>query len=98
MGVMDNKQIKIFTIGPISREEDIKRIAEYYKKLGYDVDYVRNQPDKLFVELVSEAFRKISEADKIIAVQKKEGGLGEGTTYEVTFARFIGKDVAIFRN
>ena len=46
--------------------------------------------------LANEAFQKISEADSIVAVQKEEGGLGEGATYEVTFAKFIGKKVFIF--
>lgn len=39
---------------------------------------------------------QISEADSIVAVQKEEGGLGEGATYEVAFAKFIGKKVFIF--
>lgn len=87
---------KIFVIGSLSREKEIKRVAEYYQKLGHEVDYVRKQPDKDFTTLVNEAFQKISEADSIVAVQKEEGRLGEGTTYEVAFARFIGKKVFIF--
>lgn len=89
---------KIFVIGSLSRETEIKRVAEYYSKLGHEVEYVKRQSDKTFVELVCEAFRKISGADLIVAVQKEDGGLGDGTTYEVTFARFIGKEVIIFKN
>ena len=36
---------KIFVIGSLSREKEIKRVAEYYQKLGHEVDYVRKQPD-----------------------------------------------------
>lgn len=90
--------MKLFIIGPVSREKEIEKIAEYYCKLGYDVEHVKRQSDKTFTELVCEAFKKISETDKIIAVQKKDSGLGKGTTYEVTFARFLGKDVSIFKN
>lgn len=89
---------KIFIIGPVSREKEIQIVAEYYRSLNHDVDHVRKQPDKDFTTLVYEAFQKISEADYIVAVQKEEGGLGEGTTYEVAFARFIGKKVYIFQN
>ena len=87
---------RIFVIGSLSREKEIKRVAEYYQKLGHEVNYVRKQPDKDFTTLVNEVFQKIYEADSIVAVQKEEGGLGEGTTYEVAFAKFIGKTVFIF--
>lgn len=89
---------KIFIIGSLSREKEIQSVAEYYKSLNYEVDYVRKQPDKNFTTLVNEAFQKISEADSIVVVQKEEGGLGEGTTYEVAFAKFIGKKLFILQN
>lgn len=89
---------KIFIIGSLSREKEIQSMAKYYKSLNYEVDYVRKQPDKDFATLVNEAFQKISEADSIVVMQKEEGGLGEGTIYEVAFAKFIGKKVFILRN
>lgn len=94
--VLEGKNI--FIIGSLSREKRIEETAKFLRSIGCNVDHVRKQPDKDFTTLVYEAFQKISEADSIVAVQKEEGGLGEGTTYEVAFARFIGKDVYIFQN
>lgn len=65
------------------------------RSIGCKVDHVRKQPDKNFEDLVWEAFQKIYEADLIVAIQKEEGGFGEGITYEVAFARFIGKEVIV---
>lgn len=50
----------------------------------------------LVMKSITSENSRISEADSIVAVQKEEGGLGEGTTYEVAFAKFIGKKVFIF--
>lgn len=44
---------KLFVIGSLSREKKIKRVAEYYQKLGHEVDYVRKQPDKDFTTFVN---------------------------------------------
>ena len=94
--VLEGKNI--FIIGSLSREKRIEETAKFLRSIGYNVDHVRKQPDKDFTTMVYEAFQKISEADSIVVVQKEEGGLGEGTTYEVAFARFIGKKVYIFQN
>lgn len=91
--VLEGKNI--FIIGSLSREERIKETAKFFRSIGCKVDHVRKQPDKSFEDLVWEAYQKIYEADLIVAIQKEEGGLGEGTIYEVAFARFIGKDVII---
>lgn len=50
----------------------------------------------LVMKSITSENSQISEADSIVAVQKEEGGLGEGATYEVAFAKFIGKKVFIF--
>lgn len=91
--VLEGKNI--FIIGSLSREKRIEETAKFLRSIGCNVDHVRKQPDKSFEDLVWEAYQKIFEADLIVAIQKEEGVLGEGTTYEVAFARFIGKDVVV---
>ena len=87
---------KVFVIGSLTREKDMESIANFSRLLGYDADRVRKQPDKEFKELVRECYTKIVDADVIIAVRKENEELGEGTIYEVEFARAIGKQVFIF--
>lgn len=74
--------------------EQIEKIAKSHMLSGdCDVDYVKPQPDKSFSVLVDECYRKIEEADHIIAVSKRGGSFGEGTIYEIAFAKHIGKSV-----
>lgn len=86
---------RIFVIGSLSQEDEIEKTAQYYEDLAYIVDHVRKQPDRTFSDLVDEAFRKISEADQIVVVPKKDGSFGEGVTYEIAFAKFIGKTITV---
>ena len=86
---------RIFVIGSLSQEDEIEKTSQYYENLGYIVDHVRKQPSKAFPDLVNEAFRKIYEADQIVVVPKKDGSFGEGVTYEITFAKFVGKPITI---
>lgn len=88
--------MKVFIIDPMSCEERIKSIAEFFEEMGDQVDYVRNQPQKTFETLVREAFVSIADADRIVAVRKDDGTFGEGTMYEIAFAEFIGKQITKF--
>ncbi len=83
--------MKIFVIGSLSVEDSIKSVADLYSTLGADVKYVKKQPDKSLEYLIKEAFERISEADMIVAVPKPDGTFGEGTTYELAFAKHLGK-------
>ena len=80
---------KTFIIGSISQEEQIKKLADKFNTTMY----VKHQPNKSFKQLVSEAFTNIEEADLIIAVKKPDGTFGEGTTYELEYARRLGKRI-----
>ena len=80
---------KIFIVGSISQEEQIKKLADKFNTTMY----VKHQPNKSFKQLVSEAFTNIEEADLIIAVKKPDGTFGEGTTYELEYARRLGKRI-----
>lgn len=88
--------MKIFVIGSLAQEEDIKKAAEYYKSTGNDVEYVSKRPNMALKELVTEAFDKIYEADKVIAVPKRDGSFGTGVTYEMAFAKFVGTPICIW--
>ena len=85
--------MKVFVIGSLSCAERIKAIADMYLELGDDVEYVKKQPEKAFEVLVDEAFDLISKADRIVAVAKYDGTFGQGTTYEMAFAKFLGKSI-----
>lgn len=88
--------MKVFVIGSLSCDARIKSVAEYFAELGDKVEYVKKQPDKSFQILVEEALNLISEADRIVAVAKEDGTFGEGTMYELAFAKFLGKDITKF--
>lgn len=38
--------MKIFIIGSLSCEDRIKTAADFFFQLGYDVEYVKRQPEK----------------------------------------------------
>lgn len=86
---------KVFVIGSLSREDYIVHISDKIRELGYEVDHVRKQPSKTLPELIAEAYKNIAEADKIIVVKKEDGSLGEGTMYELAFAKFLNKHISI---
>ena len=84
----------IFVIGSIKQKDQIKTTAENLKKLcGCDVAYVCDNPFKSFECLVNDAFDRIEKADQIVVVRKPDGSIGDGTTYEVAYARRLKKPV-----
>lgn len=89
--------MKVFVIGSLPCAERIKTIADMYLELGDDVEFVKEQPEKRLEVLVDEAFDSISKADRIVAVAKCDGSFGQGTTYEMAFAKFLGKPITKFR-
>jgi hypothetical protein len=89
--------MKVFVIGSLSCEEEIRKVAKFFKEeMGDEVDYVRKQPEKPLEILIREAFESISKADRVVAVKKTDGTFGDGTLYEMTFANFIGKPITKF--
>lgn len=86
---------KVIIISSLSRENDIKKVADYYKKLGYDVDYPIKQSDKEFSRIVEDYLYKISLADIVVAITKSDGTFGTGVTYELAFARYLNKRIVV---
>lgn len=85
--------MKVFVIGSLSCAERIKLVADYFSKIGDEVECVKKQPEKTFEILVQEAFDSIVKADRVVAIAKDDGTFGKGTIYELAFARFIGKHI-----
>lgn len=88
--------MKVFVIGSMTRLDEIKKVANMRSKAGNDVEYVKSEPEKTFSTLVDKAFDHISKADKVVAVTKCDGSLGEGTIYELAFAKFLGKNIVVW--
>ena len=90
----DTYDEKVFIIGSMQQEEKIKYVAENIEKLQYaEVKYVKPQPSKPFLKIVSEVFDNIEESDTIIVVKKPDGSVGYGVTYEVEYARRLRKKI-----
>lgn len=85
----------IYVIGPLGRNEKIKKTANYYKSLGNNVEYVKKQPHLPCRKLVEECFNKIEKADEIVVIPKCDDSIGIGTTYEIVFANRVGTKVTI---
>ena len=87
-----NKKI---IIASLRQEDDIKKVADKYKKLGYIVDYPIKQPDKELSRIIEDYLYKISLADSVVAITKPDGTFGVGATYEIAFARYLNKPITI---
>lgn len=87
---------KVVIIASLSQEDDIKDVKDYYLSLGYLVAYPKAQfNNKSFHEIVEDYFYEISLADKVVAITKDDGSFGEGSTYELAFAKFLNKPIEI---
>lgn len=88
---------KLYIIGSISQKEQIKNTAQYYIETGrYKVRYVKEEPNVSFPALIYRCFLNILWADRIYAIPKPDGTLGTGVTYEMVFAKLLGKWVDKF--
>lgn len=85
--------MKLYIIGSLTQSDKIEIVANYYKMFGHIVDYPKREANKSFDKIVDDCFSQINLADKIVVVRKEDGTLGEGSTYEVAFAKFLGKDI-----
>lgn len=84
----------LFVIGSIQYEENIKKVAEYFReKEGFVVEYVKPEPNVELSTLILQVFKNIDKSDAVVAVKKPDGTYGYGTLYEIQFAIFIDKEV-----
>lgn len=88
---------KLYIIGSISQKEQILNTAKYYIETGrYRVRYVKEEPNVSLAILIYRCFKNILWADRIYAIPKPDGTLGNGVRYEMIFAQFLGKWVDRF--
>ena len=82
---------RVIIIASLSQENDIKNVTEHYRKIGCFVDYPIRQSDKEFSEIVDNYLYRINLADLVVVISKPDGTLGRGSTYELSFAKFLNK-------
>ena len=87
--------MKIVIIASLSQEDEIKKVADGYKKMGHLVDYPVKQQNKEFSRIVEDYLYRIGVADKVVAITKADGTFGEGATYEIAFAKYLNKPIRI---
>lgn len=87
----------IHIIGTLSREDTIEEAALYYLRLGYSVSMVRKQPNENKEKLIMHCFKNIEDSTRVVAIPHKDGICGEGTQYEIAYAKFLGKRVDIWK-
>lgn len=85
--------MKIFIIGSIKQANQIKECAEQLIKFkGYEVKYVKPS-DKSLRKLILECYLNILWCDKLLVMPKNDGTYGDGVTYEMLYAKIVGKEV-----
>lgn len=88
----------IYVIGTLSRFDEIQKAALHYLNLGYSVTIVRPQPDKTKEELIMECFKNIEECKvAVVVVPHEDGTFGDGTQYEIAYAKKIGVFVSMWK-
>lgn len=91
MGVCSLKD-KAFVIGSLSQEKEIEKIA-FSLMDKYYVYFVSKQYNKSFDVLVKEAFDNILISDVIFVLLKPDATIGQGVTYEIEYAKRLGKKI-----
>ena len=89
--------MKVIIIASLSQEDEIKKVADIYKKVGHIVDYPKRQQYKDFSRIVEDYLYRISLADAVIAITKDDGTFGECSIYEIAFARYLNKPIKILK-
>lgn len=86
--------VNCYIISSLSQPKD-NIIQALANTLSGSVRYVKPEPDKSFAECVSNCFDNIEWADIIYALRKPDGTFGEGVTYELEYAKRLGKKIRI---
>ena len=92
--------MKVYVIGSLSsilQEERIQNIAFKYEQMGCKVEYVKKISTDLTFDLITDCFSNIEWADLIVVIPKSLEPLsfGDGTMYEMEYARRLNKHVVI---
>lgn len=88
----------VYVVGTLSKFDEIQKAALFYLNCGYSVSMVRPQPDKTKEECILECFKNIDNCDMlIVAVPHEDGILGDGTLYEIAYAKKMGIPYSIWK-
>lgn len=90
--------MKTYVIGSLSNILDITRLAHILSGHGDLVKSVKLENNKSFAECVAKCFDNIEWCDRVVVVTKPNGLLGNGTTYEIEYAKRLNKPVIISTN
>lgn len=83
---MNNKTVYI--IGSLSNLETIEYIATQLSFFtGYSVKHVQREPGRDLQTLIDKCYEQIEKSFVVVAVPKKNGEMGDGTLYEITYAK-----------
>lgn len=78
---------RVYVIGSLTKEKEIYDTAMFIKLNGdFDVHYVKKRPGSQKI-LIEECFDEIEKADVVIAMEKSNFVFGNGTMYEIEYAR-----------
>ena len=90
--------MKVYVIGSMSQEREIKDVANKYEKMGCDVRYVKKEFDNLTFDLIRNTFLHIESWAYLIVVVPKSLiplSFGDGVMYEIEHAKSFSKPVVI---
>lgn len=96
-----NEPMSIFVGGTLQRENVIENVAKFFRYyMGYAVEYANPilSLNSTYPEIVEKTYGYIAAADAMFVIPKYDGTLGESTTHEVMFARYVDTPVYILYN
>lgn len=99
--VLNNRQyavnVNVVILGSISNIVEIHEMADIVKRSVYtNVWNPEPQPNVELKTLIRECFDQIRMADIVYAVSKKNGSIGDGVSYELEYARSLGKICRVY--
>lgn len=97
-----NEPMSIFVGGTLQRENVIENVAKFFRYyMGYAVEHSSlslSLNHDTYSEIVEKTYGYIAAADAMFVIPKYDGTLGENTTHEVMFARYVDTPVYILYN
>lgn len=86
--------MEITFIGSLKQEDEMHEAARKIRSMYKEIIQI-HIPERLqgmtFEEIVTYWYQNIEKSDLVIAFPKEDGRFGEGSTYEIVFARLLRK-------
>lgn len=94
-----DESMSIFVGGTLQRENVIENVAKFFRYyMGYSVEYAHRRNGQYYPEIVEKTYSYIYQADAMFVIPKFNGTLGEASTHETIFARYVDTPVYILNN